>query len=106
MSEKIFRLFLRLYPLRFRQEYGDEALRLFLDRMRDETGVWPSVRLWFDLLTDLFVSLPREYGHTGLEVAGTSAKACLDGTPTFFVFETTSPGRRPLLLGGLLSLIT
>ena len=106
MFEKIFRLVLHLYPSRFRQEYGDEALQLFRDRARDETGVWPSVRLWFDLLTDLVISLPREYGHTRFDVAGASAKACLDGTPTFFVFDTASPGRRPLLLGGLLSLIT
>jgi Peptidase family S41 len=106
MSDKIFRLLLRLYPSRFRQEYRDEALQLFRDRARDETGMWRSVRLWCDLLTDLVISIPREYGHTRLEVAGPSAKACLNGTPTFFVFETTSPGRRPLLVGGLLSLIT
>lgn len=106
MSEKIFHVLLRLYPSRFRQEYGDEALQLFRDRARDETGIWLSVRLWFDLLTDLVISIPRKYGHTRLEVAGASAKARLDGTPTFFVFETASPGRRPLLLGSLLSLIT
>jgi peptidase S41-like protein len=106
MSETIFRLLFRLYPSRFRQEYGDEAMQLFRDRARDETGMWPSVRLWCDLLTDLVITIPREYGHTQPEVAGAPAKVCLDGTPTFFVFETTSPGRRPLLLGGLLSLIT
>jgi Peptidase family S41 len=106
MSEVIFRLLLHLYPSRFRQEYGDEARQLFRDRTHDEAGVWPSVRLWFDLLTDLVISLPREYCHTRPEVARTSAKTCLDGTPTFFVFDTASPGRRPLLLGGLLSLIS
>ena len=106
MSEKVFRLLLHLYPSRFRHEYGDEALRLFRDRAHDEAGVWPSVRLWFDLLTDLVISLPREYCYTRPEVARASAKARLDGTPTFFVFDTASPGRRPLLLGGLLSLIT
>src|SRR5262249_16008380 len=51
------------------------------------------------------ISLPREYGHTRLEVAGPSGKTCLEGTPKFFVFENASPGRPPLLLGGLLSLI-
>lgn len=106
MSEVIFRLLLHLYPSRFRREYGDEALQLFRDRTHDEAGVWPSVRLWFDLLTDLVISLPREYCYTRSEVARASAKTCLDGTPTFFVFDTASPGRRPLLLGGLLSLIT
>lgn len=106
MSEVIFRLLLHLYPSRFRQEYGDEALQLFRDRTHDETGVWLSVRLWFDLLTDLVISLPREYCYTQTEMANASAKTCLDGTPTFFVFDTASPGRRPLLLGGLFSLIT
>jgi hypothetical protein len=106
MSEVIFRLLLHLYPSRFRQEYGDEALQLFRDRGHDETGVWPSVRLWFDLLTDLVISLPREYCDTRLEMASAPVKTCSDGTPTFFVFDTASPGRRPLLLGGLLSLIT
>jgi hypothetical protein len=106
MSEAIFRLLLHLYPSRFRQEYGDEALQLFRDRAHDEAGVWPSVRLWFDLLTDLAISLPRECRYTRPDVARASAKTCLEGTPTFFVFDTASPGRRPLLLGGLLSLIT
>jgi hypothetical protein len=105
MSELIVRLLLHLYPSRFRQEYGDEALQLFRDRAHDETGVWPSVRLWFDLLTDLVISLPREYCYTRPEGASAPVKTCLDGTPTFFVFDTASPGRRPLLLGGLLSLI-
>src|SRR5438552_2300032 len=106
MSETIFRLLLYLYPSRFRQEYGDEARQLFRDRTRDEAGVWPSVRLWFDVLTDLVISLPREYCYTRPAVARASDKTCLDGTPNFFVFDTASPGRRPLLLGGLLSLIT
>src|ERR1700674_4850399 len=106
MSEKVFRLILHLYPSRFRHEYGDEALLLFRDRSRDETGVWPSVRLWLDLLADLVISLPRECRYSRPEVVSVSTKACLDGTPTFFVFDTASPGRCPLLLGGLLSLIT
>jgi len=106
MSEKVFRFLLRLYPSRFRQEYGDEALQLFRDRSRDETGVWPSVRLWLDLLADLVISLPREYCYTRPEVARASAKTCLNGTPTFFVFDTAVPVGRPLLLGGMLSLIT
>ena len=106
MSEKVYRLLLHLYPSRFRHEYEDEALQLFRDRLRDETGLWPSVRLWLDLLADLAISLPREYRHVRPELTGGSVKASLDGTPTFFVFDTASPGRRPLLLGGLFSLIT
>ena len=70
----IFRLLLRLYFSRFKQEYGDEALQLFRDPMHDEAGVWQSVRLWFDLLTDLVISLPREYCYTRPEV--TCAHVC------------------------------
>jgi Peptidase family S41 len=106
MSEKIFRLLLRLYPSRFRQDYGEEALQLFRDRTRDETGWWPSARLWLDLFSDLVVSLPREYADVRLEMPGASANACSDGMPIFFVFETVPLGWRPLVLGGLLSLIT
>src|SRR6266481_8763272 len=106
MSEVIFCLLFHLYPSHFRQEYGAEALQLFRDRTHNETGLWPSVRLWFDLLADLVISLPREYCYKRPDIATAPAKTCLNGTPTFFVFDTASPGRRPLLLGGLLSLIT
>src|SRR5467141_2583212 len=57
-------------------------------------------------LADLVISLPREYCYKRPDIATAPAKTCLNGTPTFFVFDTASPGRRPLLLGGLLSLIT
>src|SRR5690348_2773291 len=107
MSEKVFRLLLHLYPLHFRQEYGVEALQLFRDREHEEAGVWPTLRLWFDLLADLVISLPREHCYErSVVMARASAKTCLDGTPTFFVFDTASPGKRALLLGGLLSIIT
>ena len=99
MSEKIFRLLLCLYPSHFRQQHGDEALQLFRDRSRDETGVWLLARLWLNLLTDLIMSLPREYRYTPHQMADAAVKACLDGTPTFSVFDTASPGPRPLLLG-------
>jgi hypothetical protein len=105
MSEKIFRLLLQLYPPRFRHEYGDEALQLFHDRARDETGAWSALRLWLDLLADLVTSLARGYRPLHPKPANASLNARLKGAPAFFVFDTASPGRRPLLLGGLLSLI-
>ncbi len=61
MSEKLYRILLKLYPDHFRRAYGDEALRLVLDRARDERGFRSGLRLWFDLLFDLVRSLPREY---------------------------------------------
>ena len=61
MSEKLYTLLLRLYPAAFRREYGDAALQLFRDRLRDERGFLPRLRLWLDLLVDLGLSLPPEY---------------------------------------------
>jgi hypothetical protein len=63
MSEKLYAWLLRLYPAHFREEYGDEALRLFRDRARDECGFFPRLRLWLDLFVDFTISVPREYLH-------------------------------------------
>jgi hypothetical protein len=59
MSEKLFRLLLHLYPLHFRDSYGDEALQLF----RDEKGPSATLRLWFDLVCDFIVTVPCEYSR-------------------------------------------
>jgi hypothetical protein len=61
MPERLFALLLRLYPARFRREYGEEAVRLVRERLREERGVLPRVRLWCGLLADLMLSLPREH---------------------------------------------
>src|SRR5262249_44274950 len=61
MSEKFYALLLRLYPAQFRKDYGNEAMQLFRDRLEDERGLFPRLRLWFDLVCDLAVSIPREY---------------------------------------------
>ena len=61
MSEKIYACLLRLYPANFRQAHGDEALQLFRDRLRDETGFFGRTRLWFDIFVDLAISLPHLY---------------------------------------------
>ena len=61
MSEKIFHWLLRLYPRRFRGEYGDAMRQLFRDRLAAETGVLGRLRLWMDLLRDLAVSVRREH---------------------------------------------
>jgi hypothetical protein len=61
MSERFFALLLRLYPARFRREYGEEAERLVRDRLREERGALPRARLWCGLLADLALSLPREH---------------------------------------------
>jgi hypothetical protein len=104
MSEKIYALLLRLFPSHFREVYGKEALRLFRDRARDEKGFFASLRLWLDLLSDLAISVPREYVHGQPAFVGTSAGQHLDGSPAFIVLENALPRPGALLVGGVLSL--
>jgi hypothetical protein len=63
MSEKIYAWFLRRYPSRFREEYGDEALQLLRDRARDERGFFRTLRLWLDLLSDLAIASTAVFGQ-------------------------------------------
>ena len=105
MSEKIYAWLLRLYPSHFREAYGNEALQLFRDRARDEKGFFPSLRLWLDLLADLVISIPREYGYVQPALVGASAQHRLDGVPAFYVLEGEWPGLGALLFGSVLSLM-
>jgi hypothetical protein len=61
MSEKIYAWLLKLYPKSFRGEYGASALQLFRDRLGVERGVFGRFRLWFDVIADLTISVPREH---------------------------------------------
>jgi hypothetical protein len=61
MSEKIFACLLRLYPSRFREKYTQEAVQLYRDLYRQETGLLPRTRLWIRLLADLAAGLPLAY---------------------------------------------
>jgi hypothetical protein len=105
MSEKIYALLLRLYPPHFRDAYGEAALQLFRDRARDEKGFFASVRLWFDLLGDLAVSIPLEYRHVQRAPLVASASQRLGGPPSFFVLEDESPRPGVFFLGGVLTLL-
>lgn len=72
MFEKIYIWLLKLYPAAFRAEYRAAALQLFRDRFHAERGLLARCRLWFDLIVDLAVSIPREYGRRG-RLAGPQA---------------------------------
>jgi hypothetical protein len=90
MSEKLYALLLRLYPSRFRRQYGEEALRVLRERLRDERGSAARLRLWLDLLLDFGSSLPREYRRAapGLTAAQASTPG---GMPLFQSLETELP---------------
>jgi hypothetical protein len=104
MSEKIYTWLLRLYPSQFREAYGEEALQLFRDRLRDEKGLFPRLRLWLDLLADLAISVPHQYLHLEPALAGAAAQPRLYGTPSFFVLGDEAPRPGALFLGGVVTL--
>lgn len=104
MSEKLYSRLFRLFPSHFRNTHGDEALQLFRDRARDETGFFPRVRLWFDLIIDLTISVPREYGRSGTVLTPATVQV-LDGVPTFALLTEEHLSFGPLSLGGTLALL-
>jgi hypothetical protein len=105
MSEKLYAWLLRLYPAHFREDYGEEALRLFRDRARDERGFSPRLRLWLDLFLDFTISMPREYLRLPAPRVVPSAPRRLNGLPAFYVLQNESPRPAALLFGGALSLV-
>jgi hypothetical protein len=106
MSEKIYAWLLRLYPSRFRETYGDDALQLFRDRARDERGFFHRLRLWLDLIGDLANSLPGEYLHIHPAHVGASAQPRLAGIPSFFFVRDELPRPGAMLFGCMMSLLT
>jgi len=61
MSERVYRWLIRLYPRAFQEEYGAASRQLFRDRWNTERSFLARCRLWFDVLGDLAISIPREY---------------------------------------------
>ena len=105
MHERAYRILLRLYPAQFRRSHGDEALQLFRDRLREETGFLRRVRLWLDLLTD-FGSI-RLRGYHELPAASELAPAGygIKSVPSFMSLEEEHLRTGALLWGGALSII-
>jgi hypothetical protein len=103
MSEKVYAALLHIYPVRFREAYGGDALQLFRDRSSHERGPLAQLRLWLDLLGDLIVSAPLEYRRAQPAFID-SAELEFDGAPSFFVFESSAPRLGAQFCAGLLSL--
>lgn len=103
MFERIYIWLLRLYPSAFRITFGDQALQLVRDRLRDERGLLKRLRLYFDLLADIAVSVPREFRYAQTTLAG-SQSAPLQSAPTFLVLEGKPPTPASMALAGLVSL--
>jgi Peptidase family S41 len=104
MSEKIYACLLRLFPSQFRQSHGEDALQLFRDRLRDESGFFVRCLLWSDLLLDLAVSLPREYRRSQPVLVAASVTHHAAGVPLFFVLEEGRPPSSALFSGCAITL--
>ena len=64
LSLRLYRALLWLFPPSLRRAHGEEMAQLFRDNLRDETahhGPPGALRAWAATLTDLAVSLPREW---------------------------------------------
>ena len=104
MSEKIYAWLLRLFPSRFREAYGEDALELFRDRCRDEKGFLLRLRLWVDLLGDLAWSVPRAYFRVQPDLTSYAAHVPSEGVPSLLLLPDESLGAGTLGLGGVLTL--
>ena len=51
-AAKLYRGLLRVYPRRFRDEYGADMVLLFTDQLRDE----PALRVWARGVIDLAIT--------------------------------------------------
>jgi predicted permease len=60
LSERIYRLMLRLFPADFRGDFGDEMSADFQDQRRDARGVTGMARLWTRTAVDLLRRAPVE----------------------------------------------
>jgi hypothetical protein len=104
MSEKIYAFLLRLFPQHFKQSYDMEALQLFRDRLRDESGMIPRFRLWLDLLADLAVSLPREYNNAPAALSASPVVERSNEVLSFRVLQGEPPRPEAIFFASLLSL--
>lgn len=68
MSERVYSQLLRLYPHRFRREYGEEMIFVFSESLRnsqEQYGHLGTVLTWCMMLFDLLVSLPSAHWQEG-----------------------------------------
>ena len=57
---RLYRLLLKLYPARFREEFGAPLERQFADEYRDAETAAGRAWLWLRALADLAVTVPAE----------------------------------------------
>lgn len=104
MSERILAFLLHFYPPGFREKYFEEAMLLYRDRYRFETGLYRRARLWCDLLADLVTGLPKAWQTSYLVVATPSESPNMNHIPSFRLLHKEPLRPAVIVVGGLLSL--
>lgn len=94
------RLLLRMYPAEFRDDYGEEALRLIQERWRDERGTMRRLRLCLDLAIDLVMTHLRPRTDPS-----PTASAAAQGGVLFGAFARNTIGATTVLPGMVISLL-
>ena len=61
LSERIYRTFLKAYPKRYLQRYGEPMAQLFSDQLGRTSGAGASIRLWLRTLGDLSRTVPARH---------------------------------------------
>ena len=60
VSEKVYRVLLRVFPSEHRREYGEPMVQMFRDRMRRDGGGLRTLVVWVQMFFDLMRSAFRE----------------------------------------------
>ena len=61
LGTRVFRRLIRLYPETFQARFEDEMMEFYRDRRSEHPGITGAIRLWFHLLGDAAVSVPRQH---------------------------------------------
>jgi len=63
LSERIYRVLIKTYPVAFRRRYEEPMVQLFRDRLRDAKSAKAVVRFWCGILADLAKTVPARHAE-------------------------------------------
>ena len=61
VSERIYRILLKVYPKHYLRRYREPMAQLFSDQLQRASGAGPLVRLWLRTLADLCCTVPARH---------------------------------------------
>src|SRR5690349_7793568 len=61
ISDRAYRLLLRVLPFDLRGDYGDEMEEVFREQRAAKRGVAALIALWWETITGIFSTAPREH---------------------------------------------